>query len=211
MVERIKRKINEVFLFPIGGFFRRFKKRPYPKGEKILIHLGCGVFDNKAFINVDARRGWHIHEVGKVEDVSKMFPVSYADLIYASHVIEHISHLDLPKVLKDLHSTLKENGILRISVPDFGKIIKLCIEYNNLRDLISILMGGQSYPDNFHYNQFTKKRLIQLLYDAGFKTVRGWDADEVEFHTFNDYSVQVNEYPYMGKKYNLNLNLEAIK
>ncbi len=87
-----------------------------------------------------------------------MFPDEYADLIYASHVLEHISHNEVLKVLKEWYRVLKKGGILRLSVPDFDKLIDVYLtEEKDIRAIIGPLMGGQDNPYNFHKSVFNEK------------------------------------------------------
>ena len=131
IIKKIKRKFikeaRNFFLFRIGKVFRSFKKCPLPKNSDglILIHIGCGELNNKRYINVDTRPGWHIHFVESIENCQKLFPENYADLIYACHVLEHVSHLKLIKTLQGLFKCLKKGGVLRLSVPDFDVLVKI--------------------------------------------------------------------------------------
>src|ERR1035437_9446250 len=120
LIQKIKRKGHDVLryflLFKIGAFLRMFCKKPLPKGEKVLLHIGCGDLVDKRYTNIDIRPGWHIDYVAQVEDMDKLFPENYADLIYGAMVLEHISHLKTSKILKELRKILKPGGSLRLSV-----------------------------------------------------------------------------------------------
>lgn len=214
-IEKIKRKIIEIlrnfFLFEIGAIIRRFKKRPLLKNSDgaVLIHIGCGEFNDKRYINIDTRRGWHIHYIDSIENCRKLFPEDFADLIYACHVLEHVPHLKLLKVIKGLFSCLKEGGVLRLSVPDFDTIIKMYQIKNSIIDVTAPLMGGQGYPGNFHYSVFNEEYLKNLLLEGGFKEVRKWSPESASCHDFNDWSKR--KFPLYGKDWPISLNLEAIK
>ena len=214
-IKKIKRKIIDItrnfFLFKIGAVARNFKKRPFGKNfhGKILIHIGCGEFNDKRYINIDTRLGWHIDKVSSIENCYKLFPLNYADLIYACHVLEHVSHLKLSKTIQGLFVCLKKGGILRISVPNFDTIIKMYQEKKIIEDIVSPLMGGQGYQDNFHYSVFDENYLKKILTTAGFKEIRKWDPNNASYHNFNDWSGRkINLY---GKEWSISLNLEAIK
>lgn len=71
------------------------------------------------------------------------------------------------------------------------------------------LMGGQGYPENYHASIFNQDYLSRLLIEAGFKSVRIWEANSAEFHSFDDWSKKATV--IKGKEYFLSLNLEAIK
>lgn len=184
-------------------------KIPKNPDGMIYIHLGCGPINAKEFINVDIKPYSHIHHISTVENLS-IFPDEYADLIYASHVLEHISHIKLLHVLKEWHRVLKKGGILRISVPDIDKLINVYFsEAKNIKPIIGPLMGGQDNSHNFHNSVFNENYLIELLLSAGFREVRGWKPEEVELHSFEDWAsrpIKVEE-----REYFISLNLEAVK
>lgn len=181
---------------------------PHNPDGKVLVHIGCGEFNDPRYINVDKRKMGHIHLIGSVEDLSNI-PRNYADLIYMSHVLEHVSHNKVPNVLKELRKRLKNKGILRIAVPDFDKIIQVYQEINSVALIAPPLMGGQGYPENYHASIFTLDYLSRLLSEAGFKSVRVWDASSAEFHSFDDWSKKATV--INGREYFLSLNLEAVK
>lgn len=189
--------------------FERMLHQPrLPKNPdgKILIHLGSGDQDDKRFINIDSIPFKHVHFV---HDVTKlpMFHDNRADLVYASHVLEHTSYKYLVETLREWHRILKPGGILRISVPDFDNILNIYKSENNSIEMIEgPLMGGQNYRYNFHMAVFNETYLTNALLKAGFREVRGWDPDTAEYYTFSDWA---NRQLY--GKYHLSLNLEAIK
>ena len=194
---------------------RKARRRLHPPSPpkningKVYIHLGCGRIDAPAFINVDAVGYPHVHYIQEVNDLSR-FPNKYADLIYASHVLEHISHKHLSKVLSEWRRVLKGGGILRISVPDFDKLIEVySSEDEDIRAIMMPLMGGQDHSHNFHNTVFNRKYLTELLLSVGFREVREWDPEEVELHSFQDWASRPIE--IRGKKYPISLNLEGVK
>lgn len=182
---------------------------PINEDNKVYIHLGCGEINAPGFINVDAIPFSHIHYVQDVEDLS-ILPNKYADLIYASHVLEHTSHSNSFKVLKEWYRVLREEGILRLSVPDFDKLIEVySAEKRDIQAIMCPLMGGQGYAYNFHKSVFNKKYLTELLLSVGFKEVRKWNPEEVELHTFDDWASRPIE--IKGRKYPISLNIEGVK
>lgn len=193
-----------MFLHKIIRFIKPVKM-PVNQDGKILIHLGCGEQNDKRFINIDILPFPHVHYVRNVEDL-KIFPDKYGDLIYASHILEHIGHRRLIKVLKEWRRVLKDGGILRISVPDFDKIIDIYNTMgNNIKEIEGVLMGGQDYEYNFHKSAFNERYLKELLQLAGFSKVRMWDPKDLNY-AFNDFS----SFKLHGK-YDVSLNIEGVK
>jgi predicted SAM-dependent methyltransferase len=188
-----------------------FFKPPYPDNlsSKINIHLGCGNISSPEFINVDSRVFPHVHHVHNVENLP-MFRDGFADLIYASHVLEHISMLKLEAVLSEWKRVLKPNGILRLSVPDFERIIEIYNNNNkNIEYIWMPLLGGQDYKNNSHYSVFNFSFIKKLLIEVGFSEIRIWDPAIADCHDFEDWAsknIIIND-----KSYPISLNIEAMK
>lgn len=193
------------------GLKRLLVRPQLPKNRdgKILIHLGCGDIESPEFINVDARPAPHVHYVCDVTDLS-IFPDDYADLVYACHLLEHIRRDELRKTLWEWRRILRPGGILRLSVPDFDALIDIYRACDNDIDGIAApLMGGQDFAENIHYSVFNSKYLSSLLTELGFRSVREWDPNQVDYHDFEDWASKPIE--RNGKKYRVSLNVEAIK
>lgn len=179
---------------------------PLNKDGSVLIHLGCGQENNPNYINVDAIPLPHVQIVSNVEKLI-MFPGKYADLIYASHVLEHISHKNVIDVLIEWRRILKTGGILRLSVPDFDKIISIYNHENKeIESIVEPLMGGQNYEFNFHKSIFNETYLKKILADIGFSKITLWDPKSAKHYSFHDWANKL-----IKNKYPISLNIEAIK
>ncbi|MFH1772632.1 MAG: methyltransferase domain-containing protein [Candidatus Omnitrophota bacterium] len=215
MIRKVIRNIKVLLSdFKVKVLFkgvRKLKKPALPENSdsKVLIHIGCGELNDKRYINIDTRVMPHVHFIGTVFDVDKFFRKDYADLIYLCHVLEHVSHKKLDKTLKKLYSRIKPGGILRISVPDFDAISKIYQKESSVESIVTPLMGGQGYQENYHCSVFNKDYLTKLLNEAGFEEVRQWDASRASYHAFDDWSKR--KYIYNNKEWIISLNLEAVK
>ena len=125
-IERIVRKSKSVYLCYPGWFIRKFRTPPLPRNPaaKVLVHVGCGELNDPRFINVDARAMPHVHHILRTLNLEQ-FASSSVDLIYACHVLEHVSHAKLQSTLSNWFSRLKTGGVLRLSVPDFDRIVEI--------------------------------------------------------------------------------------
>ena len=191
---------------------RRVTKPSFPKNsdEKVLVHIGCGWKNSPEFINIDAQPLAHIHIV--TEDIASLsdFDDGTVDLVYMCHILEHIKRNDLINVLSEMKRTLKDGGALRLSVPNFDRLIEVYDASGKDINMISHqLMGGQDHEFNIHYSVFNYHRLSELLKKVGFRKVVSWTPDNCLYHNFKDRasrSIKVD-----GKEYMISLNLEAIK
>lgn len=107
------------------------------------------------------------------------------DEIYTSHMLEHIEHTKLHKVLKHWYSLLRTGGTVTINVPDiYWAFNRIRAVENDLVDhkeyynqiygdhgVMSVIYGSQSHEGEYHKSAFTKDSLRDLLYEVGFRSV----------------------------------------
>ncbi|MBD9361076.1 class I SAM-dependent methyltransferase [Methylomonas fluvii] len=214
-IEKLKHSIMSFSLelaIKLRAILWKIKEKNYPKSKdgKILFHIGCGDINSPEFINIDARKDKHVHIV--THNISRlwMIPSDTADLIYMCHILEHVPRYHVATVLKEMYRILKPNGKLRLSVPDFDCIVAIYQDTNNDIQLISPpLMGGQDYPENFHFEVYNKSHLEKTLQLNGFCNILPWDPNKVEHHNFNDWASKT--ITISDKEYVISLNLEASK
>jgi len=125
--------------------------------------------------------------VGDIKDLSQ-FPDGMFDVIYGSHVLEHISQVDMVATLSGLNRILSAEGKLMISVPDLEVLSRLFIDPNLDKaarfHVMRMMFGGQIDPHDFHYIGLTFEFLLDYLGQANFK----WVERVEEFGLFNDTS-----------------------
>ena len=129
--------------------------------------------------------------------------------MYACHVLEHIRKSRLKQTIREWRRVLKPNGILRLSVPDFDKILTIYESSGRNIEVINRPLMGEKNEFNNHETIFNCAYLAGLLKDCGFDDVSQWDPDEVEHHDFEDWSsgrVKVG-----GQSFEVSLNMEAVK
>jgi predicted SAM-dependent methyltransferase len=174
------------------------------------IHLGCGEKKIEGFLNVDIRPELN---PDIIDDISKLNKIenSSVNLIYACHVLEHFGRHEYKNVLKRWYEILSDGGTLRISVPDFEKVVEYYNKHKNLKSLLGFLYGGQNYPENFHFCTFDFLTLESVLKEIGFSHVKTYDWRKTEHSFIDDYSQAY--IPHMDKENGMlmSLNIEAIK
>jgi predicted SAM-dependent methyltransferase len=180
-----------------------------PSQGTIRLHLGCGSVNHPAFINVDIEPEPHVHFVRAIDDLSP-FRTGTVDLVYASHCLEHFSHRDVPRVLREWHRVLRPGGTLRLSVPDFDRLLSIYrASSNDLNAILGILMGGQDSRYNFHKTAFNRAYLENLLRETGFRATALWTPGSSELTSLADTAAVMVEVG--GKAHSYSLNLEATK
>jgi len=91
------------------------------------INLGCGSRCHPAWINID------IAPCGPgviAHDLSRGIPLAdnSCDVVYHSHLVEHLRPEDALRFMKECYRVLKAGGILRVATPDLERICRLYLE-----------------------------------------------------------------------------------
>lgn len=182
---------------------------PVQAEDKLNLHLGCGAIDHKKFINIDGYPFPHVHYVQSIDKLPQ-FDDDSVDLIYASHCLEHFSYVQTKAVLEEWYRVLKRGAVLRLSVPDFDKLVEIYTIHNHDPDVIlPQLMGGQNNKYNFHFTALNRVNLSRLLQCVGFAEIQEWQPGTGDLTTFDDFSIYKKE--IAGKLHEISLNIEAIK
>jgi predicted SAM-dependent methyltransferase len=138
------------------------------------LHLGCGRINAPGFINIDMAPMRHVHLVQDVSNLDR-FRAESVDLIYASHVLEHFSHLRTLTILREWKRVLKPGGVLRLAVPNFDALVEIYrLNERRISSIQGMLYGGQDYPGNAHFAGFTYESLACILMEAGLCEVSTW-------------------------------------
>ena len=208
MIKRLRRNLKTRLSF----LKRRVIQPPLPKNAdgQVLLHIGCGPVKSPEFVNVDAVPYAHVHivtdDIGQLSD----FASGTVDLVYMCHILEHFKRPMLKKVLAEMHRILKTGGVLRLSVPDFDRLLEVYTKADRDTDAIcNQLMGGQDSEYNIHYSIFNQQSMSVLLAKAGFSAVRPWDPWNCRHHDFKDKACKVMK--MNADQIPISLNLEAVK
>jgi predicted SAM-dependent methyltransferase len=98
-----------------------------------FLNLGCGnlFVDSDNWVNID--QSPFDKRVKKVSLENRLpFPENAFDVVYSSHVFEHILPHHLPKLLIECNRILRKGGVIRIVVPDFQEMVKAYLKLKHL-------------------------------------------------------------------------------
>lgn len=188
------------------------------KNVSLKLNLGCGATRPEGWINTDSSLNAQLQKAGAAGRfiAKKIFrSVAYdshnvqymnlnkrwkfrdgsVDIVYASHLFEHLSLVSAELFLKESYRTLKPGGVIRIVVPDIYKISKKYIQeyeagnseaadalmwainmhregqYGSRQGLfkkIILEMSGYPHQHKFMYDEVSlRKRLVE----AGFRDI----------------------------------------
>ena len=102
------------------------------------------------------------------------------DEIYSSHMLEHITKLDVPKFLKEWFRVLKSGGKLILRVPDLEWCCRYWLDHPGIGWEMDIIYGGQSRNGEFHKTGFNYEIALNYLKEAGFIVKK---FEEMETHS----------------------------
>lgn len=139
-----------------------------PPPAKLMLDLGAGPESPPGFLPLGNAHG------------SAIFPLPFADssadVIRASHVLEHFPYGQAIEVIQHWVSKLKPGGELRIAVPDLAVA---ATDYLAGKDTHTqgYIMGGQTRPDDFHKAIFDEELLAECMRQAGLIGLYRWKSE----------------------------------
>jgi predicted SAM-dependent methyltransferase len=153
--------------------------------KQIKLNLGCYDKQLPGFVNVDIRPECN---PDVVDDAFKLetFKEGSVDLIYSSHLFEHLNYVQARDALSRWYDVLKPGGVLRIAVPDFDALAKRYAYTGNLREILHSVCGSQKHEFDFHYCVYDEQYLTELLTDAGFGETKRYDWAKTDPHNYVD-------------------------
>jgi predicted SAM-dependent methyltransferase len=126
------------------------------------------------------------------------------------HVLEHFSLQEVDSLVAKFYEKLAKGGILRLSVPDFDKLVTVYqAEENDLSTIKMALVGGQDYEFNFHKSVFNEKSLRNTLTLAGYGDIQLWVTEEDFGTNLGDWSNK--EFVTANGNFPISLNIKATK
>lgn len=129
--------------------------------------------DGWKILNIQAGEG--VDYVGDIRDLSSFSENSF-DIVYASHVLEHVSHNnEIHAALRGVCRILRPGGKFFVSVPDLDTLCRLFIHKRATKEwrflIMRIMFGNQSDAHDFHQVGLAADFLADFLHAAEFKEV----------------------------------------
>lgn len=133
-----------------------------------------------------------------IVDITEQLPFkdNSAEMIYHSHVLEHISLSNAEKFLLECKRILKPGGIMRIAIPDFKKLLDLYSkgkiktisqpdEFKDFPDslyLSCVLFGSSGLNKEYegHWMMYDEETLCYLLKSCDFTNMKKSKHDDPE-------------------------------
>jgi len=147
------------------------------------LNLGSGEMIKKEMINFDMTEfvmpAGKTDVLGKIEDITTLFPANFFAEILCAHVIEHFYPTDAKKVINDIKAILRPGGKLIMEAPD----IMGCYDHyvlkgkqGGLPGFISAIYGNEPHrlkwgDEWMHKWGWTGKIMSDTLASMGFKVV----------------------------------------
>ena len=177
------------------------------------INIGCGWRNfGEDWIHIDGGDYDHLD----YKNITKLeFEDNSVDLIYASHVLEYFDRDEVIPVLKEWNRVLKEDGILRLAVPNFYAMIQLYFLNNYPLDtFLGPLYGKMKMADKtiYHKTTYDWNSLCDTLTTAGYKSFKKYNWQDYPIHIEHDDHSQAY-IPHMDKENGtlISLNIECRK
>jgi len=183
-----------------AGMWASFAQK---EDKSMRLHVG-GTQKKPGWKILNVQPGPDVDYEGDCVDLSQ-FADGAVDEIYASHVLEHLSHTDkLPRALKEFHRALKPGGTAKISVPDFELVCRLFLDPLQSKadrlHIMQVAFGGQMDAYDYHHVGLSFELLDEYLRAAGFSRVER-SGDFGLFHDesrekFNGVPISLNVVAY---------------
>lgn len=169
---------------------------------RVGLHVGCGPIKYPSteawtWTNIDISDQHSPDIQMDCLQLSSKFGDNYADWIVSQHHIEHLAYPgDVMTFLKVCRHVLKPGGILRLAVPDIGKIAKAYAAGDDMTFIYGMEHKGFEHKDCpaerlLYFMRAWSHTFIpdwalmrELLNDAGFSHIRECHSNDTEIPGF---------------------------
>ena len=139
------------------------------------LNIGAGDLVIPGYIAIDRKQG---NEAYPLPEWIEPYSI---DEIRASHILEHFNFSDSLKALEDWRRRMKQGAVIKISVPDFNKVMEY--QRKGGKQWRFLLMGGQLNKDDYHFSVWDEESLTMVLEKCGFTDIRPWELGENDTDT----------------------------
>jgi len=173
--------------FEMKSFVGRhlFNKQPkISKSSNNYLHLGCADLHIDGFVNADFFSVlWILRKHMRKPDwmLDLRYPLNCPDNIwdgvFTEHTIEHLYPNQVYYLLMELYRTMKDEAVIRITVPDLKKYIEFYTkDFQNISQLDFPYKSGAEAIRNltqnyFHHSVWDAELLAEIMKDIGFHDV----------------------------------------
>ena len=164
------------------------------KRRKLKLNIGCGTVRMRGYVGVDKFKTSAAQVVAPAHDLP--YKPNTVDVIFTSHMIEHLVPSELDAVLKEWKRVLRPGGTLTVRCPNFELYVR---EYLDASEderhenpwLLRNIFGWRNKPGQFHYDGWSVGRFHRVMPAYGFtvascKTVRTRASRGVEYRPSGD-------------------------
>jgi predicted SAM-dependent methyltransferase len=118
-----------------------------------------------------------IDYVCDIWDIGKHVESGECEEVQLTHVLEHFSKAEVPKLLAIIKSLLAPGGTFYVEVPNFAWHAEL-VSQGKAEEAVYYAFGGQLDEWDFHKTGFTPTILGRTLTEAGFVDIDidGWTS-----------------------------------
>jgi predicted SAM-dependent methyltransferase len=126
---------------------------------------------------LDANAGPAVDHVADARDLSQFSDETF-DIVYASHVVEHLDYRDvLLATLREWRRVMVPGGTLYVSVPDLATLASMFVLKDQLNmeeryHVMRMIFGGHVDSHDYHLVGLDQEFLGTFLTQAGFCNLR---------------------------------------
>lgn len=190
-----QRTAGNILYDVIASFYRTFIIRPalnhfikkYFPAKSTILHAGCGsgrvdtqiskIFNiigmdiSANALEINRKVNKNRCQLVKGDIFSIPFPQNSMDGIYNLGVMEHFSHKDIQKILKEFHRVLKEDGkVVIFWPPEFGSSVTLLKVVKYVLENVFGRKDVKIHPDEISRIQ-SKEEAVNIFQEANFEVL----------------------------------------
>jgi len=187
-----------------------------PRSSRIVLHLGCGAnyIDRAGYINVDGNI-FRKKDLWLDITLGLPFPRESIDVVFASHLLEHLNEKEVRRLLNESYRVLKPGGAVRFVTPHLGKAIEAYVtgkggfftDWPDHRKSIGGKFNNHLLCRDQHSLMFDFGFINELLIASGFSNCRELGPLESELFTQSE----LNEIQWEDAGNHRSLFVEAVK